>query len=145
MYCEGEGKTGMIKHDDQFRGVRHAYLEGIGCAGSHFNYINPDFYRMVPWEGDGFKPVGNGYESIAASISTMHRIENQVCGLSESESFEKRQRLIREVDAKGIIATPANSSVNELVVEAARLSIAADGEPVRIVYGDNPHVCPRRT
>jgi len=145
MYCEGEGKTGMIKHDDQFRGVRHAYLEGIGCAGSHFNYINPDFYRMVPWEGDGFKPVGYGYESIAASISTMHRIENQVCGLSESESFEKRQRLIREVDAKGIIATPANSSVNELVVEAARLSIAADGEPVRIVYGDNPHVCPRRT
>jgi len=36
------------------------------------------------------------------------------------------------VDERGIIATPANSSVNELVVEAARKSILADGVAVRI-------------
>jgi len=48
MFCEGNGKTGMLKHNDQFRGVRHCYLEGIGCAGSQFNYVNPDFYRLVP-------------------------------------------------------------------------------------------------
>ena len=48
--------------------------------------------------------------------------------------------MISEVDKKGIIATPANSFINELVVEAARISILNDGENVDIVYGDNPHV-----
>jgi len=143
MYCEGDGKTGMIKHNDQFRGVRHSYLEGIGCAGSHFNYINPDFYRLVPWERDGYKPIGYGFDSIAASIHTMHRIECEAAGLAEDESLACRRRLIAEVDAKGIIATPANSAINELVVEAARMSILADGEPVTIHYGDKPHVARR--
>ena len=31
--------------------------------------------------------------------------------------------MIAEIDRQGIIATPANSYINELVVEAARLSI----------------------
>jgi hypothetical protein len=52
----------------------------------------------------------------------------------------KRRELITEVDRKGIIATPANSFINELVVEAARLSILNDGINVDIVYGDRPHV-----
>jgi hypothetical protein len=56
----------------------------------------------------------------------------------------KRRELIREVDAAGLLATPANSYINELVVEAARLSIVADGEWVNIVYGDQPHVEARR-
>lgn len=132
MYCEGKGKTGMIKHDDQFRGVKHSYLEDIGCAGSHFNYVNPDFYRLVPWEGKGYKPVGYGFDSVAATINTIHRIEN---------SKEKR-RIIDEADKKGIIATPANSYINELVVEAARKSILSDGDRVQIIYGDKPHIEP---
>ena len=140
MFCEGKGRTGMIKHDDQFRGVTHCYLSGIGCAGSYHNYINPDFYRLVPWEGEGYKPVGYGFESVAATINTAHRIEGLVQGLPESEALLRRQAVIKEVDIKGIIATPANSSANELVVEAARMSILADGKQVRIVYGSNPHV-----
>lgn len=140
LFCEGKGKSGMIKHNDQFRGVTHSYLEGIGCAGSHFNFVNPDFYRLVPWEGEGFKPVGYGFESIAATINTIGQIENKIAGMAEKESLEKRKEIIKEVDAKGIIATPANSYINELVVEAARMSILADGMPVKIEYGDNPHV-----
>ena len=35
--------------------------------------------------------------------------------------------MIAEIDRQGIIATPANSYINELVVEAARLSILRDG------------------
>jgi len=134
MYCEGDGTTGMIKHNDQFRGVRHSYLEGIGCAGSHFNYVNPDFYRLVPWAGEGYEPVGYGFDSISATIHTIHRMEN------EAKSLDRRRETIKEVDAGGIIATPANSYINELVAEAARLSIAEDGLPVRIVYGDEPQV-----
>ncbi len=33
MFFEGDVKSGALKHDDQFRGVCHSYLGGIGCAG----------------------------------------------------------------------------------------------------------------
>ncbi len=42
MYCEGNDKAGMIRHDDHNRGVAHAYLEGLGPGGSHYNYVSPD-------------------------------------------------------------------------------------------------------
>lgn len=140
MFFEGSGKTGMIKHNDQFRGVEHSYLEGIGCGGSHFNYVSPDFYKLVPWEGKGYKPVGYGPESVSASIITAVQIENEVHGMPGTESLTKRRSMIKDVDNKGIIATPANSFINELVVEAARISILNDGDTVNIVYGKNPHV-----
>jgi D-galacturonate reductase len=144
MYCEGRERTGMIQHDDQDRGVRHAYLDPIGCGGTRYNYVSPDFYRLVPWEGAGFKPAGYGYDSVAASIETMRRIEAGTAGLSGAAALERRRALLRDVDEAGLLATPANSAVNELVVEAARLSIQADGDWCRIVYGNNPHVTMRR-
>ncbi len=140
MFCEGKGKSGMICHDDQFRGVIHSYLDGIGCAGSVYNYINPDFYRLVPWEGEGSKPVGYGFDSVAATINSISRMENEVAALNEPQALDKRREFIRSVDHKGLIATPANSYINELVVEAARLSILNDGEMAQIQYGDRPHV-----
>ena len=139
MYCEGNGKTGMIKHNDQFRGVTYSYLSDIGCAGSVFNFVNPDFFRFVPWEGAGYKPIGYGVDSVGATLNMIHHIENDVTGLSESDSLARRREIIKEVDEKKIIATPANSSSNELVVEAARMSILDNGTPARIVYGDSPH------
>ena len=132
MYCEGANSSGMIHHDDHDRGVRYAFLEPSGT--SRYRYVSPDFYRLVPWEGPGAKPVGYGYESIAANLQTMQRIEDSC------ESLAARQKTIHEVDAAGILATPANSYINELVVEAARQSILADGALVKIHYGNNPHV-----
>ena len=38
------------------------------------------------------------------------------------------------------MATPANSSYNELVIEAARLSILNGGKEVAITYGKNAGV-----
>jgi D-galacturonate reductase len=140
MFFEGDGKTGMIKHNDQFRGVEHSYLEGIGCGGSFFNYVSPDFYKLVPWEGAGYKPIGYGFDSVAASVTMACQIEDAVANLADSDSLKKRREMIAETDKKGIIATPANSFINELVVEAARISILRDGENVDIVYGDKPHV-----
>jgi predicted dehydrogenase len=140
MFFEGNNGSGMIKHNDQFRGVEHSYLNGIGCAGSHFNYVSPDFYQLVPWEGEGLKPIGYGFESVAASVNMAHQIENKVKDLPEDQSLIKRRELILDVDKKGIIATPSNSYINELVVEAARLSILNDGDLVTIEYGDNPSV-----
>ena len=144
MFFEGKGKNGLLKHDDQFRGVSHCYLEGIGCAGSHFNYINPDFFRLVPWEGSGYKPMGYGFDSVSATINTIYQIENRVISLSEDEALKKRREIIKEVDEKGIIATPANSYINELVIESARKSILNNGHPVKIIYGNKPYVESRK-
>jgi predicted dehydrogenase len=140
MFFEGDGQCGMLKHNDQFRGVVHSFLKGIGPGGTKYNFVNPDFYKLVPWEGKGYKPVGYGYESVAASVNSMYLIENAVVGLSEKDSLVRRREMIREIDEKGIIATPANSYINELVVEAARLSILEDGKSYKIVYGKKPHV-----
>ena len=140
LFCEGKGKSGLLKHDDQFRGLTHSYLEGLGPGGTEFNFVNPDFYRLVPWEGKGYKPVGYGFDSIAANLRAMERIEAACADPDEKAALRKRQQMIREEDQRGIIATPANSYINELVVEAARISILADGMPVTIEYGDHPHV-----
>jgi predicted dehydrogenase len=141
MYFEGDGRTGLLEHDDQFRGVAHCYLDPIGCGGSRYNYVSPDFYRLVPWtDGPGAMPVGYGYESIAATINMIAKIESEVASLDDDRSLHRRQEMIREVDEQGIIATPANSSINELVTEAARLSILADGAWAKIVGGDSPYV-----
>ena len=128
MYCEGADRTGMINHDDHERGARYAFLEPNGAA--RYRYVSPDFFRLVPWEGAGSKPVGYGYDSIAANLQMMQRVE----------AAADRQALLREIDTAGIIATPCNSFINELVVEAARESIVNDGALVKIVYGDHPHV-----
>jgi hypothetical protein len=144
LYCEGEGKSGMIRHDDHDRGVSHTYLEGIGPGGSHFNYASPDFFRLVPWDGEGLRPVGYGFDSIEAIVETARRVEAAAEGRSTAEGLEARRRVLRKVDLMGLIATPANSSINELVVEAGRMSILKDGLPVSITYeGESAWVQPR--
>ena len=44
------------------------------------------------------------------------------------------------IDDAGIMATPANSSYNELVIEAGRVSIQNGGREAVIEYGTNPRV-----
>jgi hypothetical protein len=144
MYCEGKNACGMIQHNDQDRGVRHSYLENIGCGGSKYNYVSPDFYRLVPWEGPGFKPVGYGYDSIAANLDAMGRIETETADLPEKRAIVRRRKLVAEIDRQGLLATPANSYINELVVEAARLSIVNDGAWTDIRYRPSPQVALRK-
>ncbi len=140
MYCEGEDKGSIIYHNDQFRGVINSYIKESGPNGKYFYYLNPDFLQLVPWPGVGFEPIGYGFESIAATIICVHEIENIISGLDEDKSLIERQKIIKETNEKGLIATPANSAINELVVEAARKSIETDGNRVRIIYGEDVHV-----
>jgi predicted dehydrogenase len=140
MFCEGNDRGAQVVHNDQFRGVTHCFTEGVGPGGTKFNYINPDFFKLVPWEGAGYKPAGYGYDSVAASIGTMGIIRQAVAGKAEKESLVIRQKMLKEIDAKGIIATPANSFINELVMEATRKSIAENGRVVKIVYQPEPRV-----
>jgi len=144
MYCEGNDQTGLIFHDDHNRGVAYSYLEGIGPGGSKYNYASPDFFRLVPWEGPGCKPVGYGYDSVAGITMAVHRLEQTAAGLGPQAALAKRREILREIDAQGLIATAANSHINELVIEAGRMSILQDAAPVRIVYTKRPHVELRR-
>lgn len=136
MFFEGDNKSGVLSHNDQFRGVQYGFVKN---QDKPFQYVNPDFFRLVPWEGEGLKPVGYGYDSVAATIMTASNIESEVAA-NPSKALEIRRSAITEANKKGLIATPANSSVNELVQEAARLSILNGGDIAIIEYGAQPTV-----
>jgi predicted dehydrogenase len=141
MFCEGKDASGMIRHDDAQRGVTHSYIERAGPGGSFYNYASPDFFRLVPWEGEGLRPVGYGYDSIEALVGTVQRVESAAEGLAPGAAREARGRALQAVDDAGLIATPRNSGANELAVEAGRLSILNGGRPARIDYnGAQPRV-----
>ncbi|MHA1338884.1 MAG: Gfo/Idh/MocA family protein [Promethearchaeota archaeon] len=137
MYFEGKDKTGHLKHNDQMRGVEYSFLENIGPGNSYFNYVNPDYFKLVPFEGDGLKPVGYGYESIEANVNAILSIVNLTNSLNSNVALGNRQVILREIDRKGIIATPSNSKINEIITEAARLSILNEGKNVEIKYDKN--------
>ncbi|MBN2579015.1 MAG: Gfo/Idh/MocA family oxidoreductase [Pirellulales bacterium] len=132
MFCEGDNCGAMIRHDDQFRGVSHGYVDRR--AGAMFRYVSPDYFRLVPWQGEGLKPIGYGYDSIEAIVQAAHDVN------AAGNTLEKRQAVIKQIDEKCLLATPANSSINELVIEAARLSIAQSARRVAIDYTPTPRV-----
>lgn len=127
MYFEGDDRGGLLAHNDQNRGVESCAVTD-NCK--KFQYLSPDFIREVPYAGRGFKPVGYGIDSVCATGVMANRIEAAVAAEASNEpaaALAVRQRFIREADECGLIATPANSKYNELVQEAARLSILNDG------------------
>jgi predicted dehydrogenase len=131
MICEGDGCSGLIKHNDQHRGVEYSYLTGKGSGGSHFNYVSPDYFRLIPWEGEGLRPTGYGYESVRAIIMSAIEVEESAENRLEHEGVETCRHTIDKINKKGLIATPANSSINEMVIEAARESILNKGKLVK--------------
>lgn len=106
MYCSGNGQGALIAHSDQYRGLKHSYADGTYAEPS------PDYFQYVEWQGPGLKPVGYGYRSIEALVNA--------CGNHPA--------------CNDLIATPANSSYNEAVIEAARESLKRNGAtiPVRL-------------
>jgi len=69
--------------------------------------------------------VGYGYRSVEHIVETAMRVD-------AAGSLEARQAVLREIDAAGVMATPANSAYNEQVIEAARESILNGGREVGI-------------
>jgi len=138
LFCEGDNCGGIIRHDDQFRGVSHGYVDRL--SGAVFRYVSPDYFRLVPWEGEGLQPVGYGYDSIAANLFSALRVNAAGKGRSGTEAIRSQQQVLGEIDGRGILATPGNSFINELVTEAARLSIRQGGRHAMIDYGGTPSV-----
>jgi hypothetical protein len=94
----------------------------------------------VPWEGEGLQPVGYGYDSVRALVAAAVRVNAAGEGLPAGEALARRCEVLAEIDRRGILATPANSFANELVTEAARLSITHAGRHVAIDYLGTPSV-----
>ncbi len=134
MYCAGKDKSGMLVHNDQYRGVEYCFVEkGAEAGDTFYAEPSPDYFKYVNLGGEGLTCVGYGYRSIEFIVKNIVRA-------AEAGGLKARQELIRRYDEEGIMATPANSSYNELVIEAARLSIRNGGRHVGIEYGDKAGV-----
>ena len=130
MYCGGKGKSGMLVHNDQYRGIEHCYIEkGTDPGDTLYAEPSPDYFKYVNLGGEGLTPVGYGYRSIELIVKN-------ICKAAGKE-LSQRQQLINQYDDEAVMATPKNSAYNELVMEAGRLSILNDGREVEITYGEN--------
>ncbi len=132
MFCEGPDCGAVLKHDDQFRGVSHGYIDHD--SGAAFRFVSPDYMRLVPWPGEGLRPVGYGFDSIEAIVEAAQNVN------AAGAELAARQQALAQIDARGLLATSANSFINQLVTEAARLSIAREGQAAVIGYGETPGV-----
>jgi hypothetical protein len=128
----------MLVHNDQYRGIEHCYItKGSEPGDTYYSEPSPDYFKYIELGGEGLTPVGYGYRSIEFIIKNICKCIDVSDGADEHEALVSRQKLIKQFDDEGIMATPANSSYNELVTEAARLSILNDGRRVEITYGEN--------
>ena len=114
MYCQGSDAGAWLAHSDQYRGLQHCYI-----APAVYVEPSPDYLQYVDTGGPGLTPVGYGFRSIEAIVSTVLDVE-------------AGRKTLAEVDTASLIATPANSSYNEQVIEAARESLRQGGPEVRI-------------
>jgi predicted dehydrogenase len=139
MFFEGNDKGAIFKHNDQFRGVEYSFIKGRGPANKLFHYVNPDFFQLIPWEGEGSKPIGYGPDSVMTNIKYMSQLEARV-DQDPDNAHSVRLKARKAANRKGLMATPENSYINELVHEAARLSILNEGDIALITYEPEPSV-----
>jgi predicted dehydrogenase len=120
MYCQGEADGALLSHSDQYRGLKYAYTaRPDGPGATIYAEPSPDYFQYVDLGGPGLVPVGYGYRSIEHIVTAATRVNTG-----------NAAQVLDEVDAAGILATPANSAYNEQVIEAARESIRNGGSPV---------------
>jgi len=132
MFNKGSKDGCVVLHDDQYRGLKHCFENP--SDGKTYHEPSPDYFKLVYRGGKGLEPVGYGYRSIEALVKACRRVE------AAGDSVKARREVIEEIDKEGVLATPANSSYNELVIEAGRMSILNAGRPVVIEYGQKPGV-----
>ncbi len=134
MWCQGDTDATLLMHSDQYRGVKCSYNEAGNDPGDTvYAEPNPDYFQMIDQGGGGLTPIGYGHRSAEYII----RACKQAGDMGE---LDQRQAYVKQLDDEGIMATPSNSSYNELVIEAARKSILAGGREVTIDYSGQPTV-----
>jgi D-galacturonate reductase len=132
MHCAGEGKGGLIDHSDQYRGLSYCFIRKPEYpGGTVYSEPSPDYFQYNDLGETGLTPVGYGVRSVEFIL--------RQC-IQTTGSLQERQARLKELDARGILATPANSRYNELVMEAGRLSILNGSKEAIIEYGEQPTV-----
>ena len=127
LYCQGPNDGAMLSHSDQFRGLRYVYTEADGSPGStQYAEPSPDYFQYVDLGGPGLTPVGYGVRSVEYILQCCIQVE------AAGPDLAARQTLLQKFDSTGLMATPGNSSYNELVIEAARESILSGGRMVEV-------------
>jgi D-galacturonate reductase len=126
LYCKGSANGAMLDHSDQYRGLKYSYTRTPGDPGSTmYAEPSPDYFQYIDLGGPGLTPVGYGYRSVEFILSNCMRV-------AAEPDLASRQAMLRELDAQGILATPANSSYNERLLEAGRKSILNGGVQVDV-------------
>jgi predicted dehydrogenase len=122
MYCQGAADGALLAHSDQYRGLKYSYTAKPGGPGATiYAEPSPDYFQYVDLGGPGLVPVGYGYRSIEHIVTAATRVNTGDAA-----------QVLDEVDAAGLLATPANSAFNEQVIEAARESILNGGKEVKL-------------
>ena len=133
MYCSGGDQGAWLEHSDQYRGLRYCYVNRPdGDGATTFAEPSPDYFQYLDLGGPGLTPAGYGFRSIEYIVRAALRVEGTPAG--------QRRQVLQEIDDTGVIATPANSRYNELVIEAGRLSILNGGREAVVDYGEPPAV-----
>jgi len=141
MYCAGDNQSGMLVHNDQYRGIEYCYVrKGSDPGDTYYAQPSPDYFKYIHLGGDGLTPVGYGYRSIEFIVRNILKAIKISDNREEKQALQERQKLITQFDRDGIMATPANSNFNELVIEAARISIQSNAREVEITYEPEPTV-----
>ncbi len=123
MYFSDGERGAWLEHSDQYRGIKHCYTRHPGSPGTTtFSEPSTEYFHYVDVGGPGLKPVGYGFRSLEYLVECVRRVE----------SAPDRDAALRQIDDAGVAATPANSSFNEAVVEAGRLSILNGGRLAEI-------------
>jgi len=134
MWGQGPNDATLLFHSDQYRGVKHGYTApGTDPGDTIYGEPNPDYFQLIDSGGPGLTPIGYGHRSAEFIIKACRKA-------AAMDKLSDRQQFIKQLDAEGIMATPRNSSYNELVIEAARMSIQNGGREVAISYGDKSGV-----
>ncbi|MCW5963190.1 MAG: Gfo/Idh/MocA family oxidoreductase [Bryobacterales bacterium] len=140
----GKDRGGYLEHDDQYRGMRYVYTEPPqGPGTTAFHEPSTEYFQYLDVGAETLLPTGYGYRSVARLVEACKAVESVAVAGERASSLETRRRLLSEIDAQGILATPANSAFNELVVEAGRLSLLSGGREVEIQYGSPASVTPK--
>jgi D-galacturonate reductase len=133
LYCGG-GTGAMLDHSDQYRGLAYTFSSKSDAPGAtYYSEPSPDYFQYNDLGGPGLEPVGYGVRSVEHLVNTIYRVD-------AAGDVAARQAALAAIDATGVVATPANSRYNELVVEAGRLSILNGGREALIEYEPEPKV-----
>ncbi len=133
MYFSDGERGAWLDHSDQYRGIKYCYTRRLGIdGGTVFHEPSTEYFQYVDLGGPGLACAGYGFRSIDHLIRAAIRVE--------SAPGAERAAILMEIDDAGIIATPANSSYNEAVIEAGRLSLQNGGKTAVIESGEPPRV-----